>query len=506
MTTEPQTGLFVPSSPIEIRDDLLTDLYLEGRKFGSTAPAVTPGTDDYKFCTAVANAGYMQYANLATIKPSITPLTATGQDLDDWREALGLPVVSASPASGKLTVTVSGGGSVTLTDGQVFLYPSGLRGKVNGTQMGIFDEQDVDVIAIDTGDATNLEIGTKVRWSNPPFNVATEARVSLNGPLTGGYDAETESRKRERVLNRLRNTPGGGNWGQLREIAFNALPSVIEADVYPALGGPSSDKLVILKGFDRKRNDYHRAFQSGGINLVRTAIHSELSTSDEHVVATGDEQACDLTFALSLPASSLSGGNGLGWLDQRPWPPAGSGTHAPITAVNNFGVSITVNVATATAPIVGQTHIMWWSPNDMKLRTYLVTGVSGATGAWVLTLDQPAVDDLGNVAAVGDFVSPAAANGEKYGSTFLDLMEALGAGENTTDVNRLPRSARHPFIGEGADIAITNKFATDFLSKHREIVDGELSYLPVSTPSVPSLVSDNPKVLVPRHFGIVVMS
>lgn len=506
MATEPESGLFVPSGAVEIRAVLLEDLYLEGRKFGTTAPAVTPGTDNYSFCTAVANSGMMQYANLSTIKPAITPLRATGQDLEDWREALGLPVVSASPASGKLTINVSGGGSVTMPDGLVFLYPNGLRGKVNGTQLGIFDEQDVDVIAIDTGDGTNLEIGSKVRWNNPPFNVAIEARVSVNGALTGGFDEETEARKRARVLNRLRNTPGGGNWGQLREIAFNALPSVIDSAVYPALGGPSSDKLVIVKGFDRKRNDYHRAFQSGGVNLVRTAIHSELSTGDEHVVGTATEQACDLTFELNLPASSLAGGNGLGWTDQRPWPPAGSGDHITVTSVANFGAQITVSAATATAPIVGQTHVMWWSPHDMKMRTYQVTGVTGGTGAWVLTLERPAVDDLGNTAAIGDYISPAAANGDKYGDSFLDLMEQLGAGENTAELSRLPRSARHPFVGEGAEIGITNKFATDFLRKNREIVNGELSYVPTPIPSVPATVADNPNILAPRHFGIVVMA
>lgn len=505
MTTEPENGLFVPSSAAEVRDDLLTDLYLEGKKFGTTSPAVTPGTDNYSFCTAVANSGMMQYANLATIKPSITPLTATGQDLDDWREALGLPVVPASPAAGKLTINVSGGGSVTMPDGQVFLYPNGLRGQVNGTQMGIFDEQDVDVIAIDTGDATNLASGNKVRWYNPPFNVANEARVSINGPLTGGYDTETESRKRARVLNRLRNTPGGGNWGQMREIAFNALPSVQDAFVYPALGGPSSDKLTIVKGFDRARSDYHRAFQSGGIDLVRTAIHAELSTGDEHVVGTCNEENCDMTFALSLPASALAGGNGLGWIDQRPWPPTGSGSFTPVASVSNSGITVQVNAATTTSPVSGQTHVMWWSPHDMKMRTYLVTAATGATGAWVLTLEQPMVDSLGNIAAAGDYISPAAANGEKYGNTFLDLIEAVGAGENTAEASRLPRSARHPFIGEGADIGITNRFLTDFLRKHREIVNGELSYVPVATPTVPTAVSDNPNVLVPRHFGIVVM-
>ena len=125
---------------------------------------------------------------------------------------------------------------------------------------------------------------------------------------------------------------------------------------------------------------------------MRTAIHAELSTGDEHVVGTASEQACDLTLELNLPASSLAGGNGLGWVDQRPWPPAGSGDHCAVTAVSSSGVTVTVNAATATAPIPGQTHVMWWSPATMTMATYQITGVSGSSGAWVLTLEQPAVD------------------------------------------------------------------------------------------------------------------
>jgi uncharacterized phage protein gp47/JayE len=496
--------LFIPGSPLELRDDLLADFRLEAIKYSVTQPAVTPGTDNWFFFTAVANAGYLQYSNIATVRPAITPLNATGEDLENWRIALGLPIVRPSSAAGKLTVTITGGSTVTFPDGLQFLYPSGLRGQVSGTQMGILDEQDVDVIAVDTGAATNLDSGTAVRWVGAPFNVANAARVSVNGPLTGGTDTETEDRKRERVLNRLRNTPAGGNWGHLREIAFNALASVQQPYVYPGLGGPSSDKVTILKAFDRTRNDYHRAFQSGAVSIVRNAIQSEFSTGDEHVVGTVDELACDLTFQLNLPASSLSGGSGLGWVDQRPWPPVGSGTNVAVSATSS-STAITVNAVTATAPVVGQTHVMWWSPVSMKMLTSLVTAVSGSSGAWTVTLDKPFVDALGNVVSVGDFISPAASNGEQYGDTFINLMESLGCGENTADVNRLPRSARHPFVGEGPDISITNQFLKGFLAAHSEIINGALSYVPTPTPTVPSLVSSNPMVLVPRNFGIQVM-
>lgn len=498
--------LFIPSGAQEIRDDLLADFRLEARKYSVPEPAVTPGTDNWFFFTAVANAGLLQYSNISVIAPAITPIGATGQDLENWRIALGLPVIQPSPAAGKLTVTVLGGGSVTFADGLTFLYPSGLRGKVNGTQIGVLDEQDVDVVAIDKGTGTNLDSGMAVRWVGPPFNVATAARVSVNGPLTGGFDAETEDRKRDRVLNRLQNTPAGGNWGHLREIAFNALPSVQAPYVYPGLGGPSSDKLTILKGFDRARNDYHRAFQSGAIQIVRDAVQSQLSTGDEHVVGTASEQPCNLTFALNLPASSLSGGTGLGWVDQAPWPPVGSGSPVTVTGSAD-SLHVQVSATTSTSPVAGQTHISWWSPSEMKMRTSLVTFVDPASvsGSWILTIDKPFVDSLGNAVAAGDFISPAAANAEGYGATFINLMEALGAGENTSDVNRLPRSARHPFVGDGPNISITNQFLKGFLADHSEIVNGQLSYVPTPTPTVPSLVASNPNVLVPRHFGIEVM-
>jgi len=496
---------FIPDSALALRDDLLTDFRLEASKYSVVSPAVTPGTDNWFFFTAVANAGMLQYSNISTVRPAITPLDAQDEDLENWRKALGLPVVQASPASGKLTVTVAGGGSVTISDGQQFLYPSGLRGKVDGNHLNVFDEDDVSVVAIDTGSATNLDSGAKVRFVNPPFNVATEARVSVNGPLTGGFDTETEERKRERVLNRLQNTPAGGNWGHLRELAFNTLPSVQQCYVYPALGGPSSAKTTILKAFDRKRRDFHRAFQSGALSLVRDAIHAEFSTGDEQVVGTCFEEAADVALALDLPASSLSGGSGLGWIDQAPWPPAGSGTRVTITG-SSSSLVITVNAATATAPLPGLTHIMWWPPGDQKMRTFLVVDVSGSSGAWVLTLDQPLVDDSGNGVSIGDYISPACAGAEAYGATFLDLMEKLGAGENTTSVDRLPRSKRHPFVGDGPDIGITANFLSDFVAAHDEIIDAEFSYVPVTDPSVPGSVELDPHVLVPRHFGVYVMT
>jgi hypothetical protein len=495
--------LYVPESASVVRNDFLTDFRLEARKYGVTEPSVAPGTDNWFFATAAANAAMLQYANIASIRTSLTPLDATGEDLDRWRQALGLPVVQPSPSSGKLTVTVAPGATVTVQDGLQFILPNGLRGKVSGTQTGIADGQDINVVAVDTGSATNADSDIKVRFVNPPFNLAVEARVSIASPLTGGFDEETEPRKRERVLNRLANSPGGGNWGQLREIAFNALPSVQDCYVYPAAGGPSSEKVILVREFDLDRNDFHRAMPSGGVTLVRNAIQKANSGSIEIIVDTVSEQPADVALYLSLPDSSLAGGNGLGWVDQAPWPPVGD-THVTVTAIGST-TQITINASTAIAPIAGLHHITWWAPGDQTPRTVLITAKSGGAGAWVLTVDTPLIDSDGTGVTLGDFISPAAVGITNYRDTFLRLFDALGAGELVTPASGdTPRRLRHPFISDGAQIGITGKFLADFIKAHPEIDDGAFSYLPVSSPTIPASVDLQPNVLLPRNFGIYV--
>jgi uncharacterized phage protein gp47/JayE len=494
--------LYVPESASVVRNDFLTDFRLAARSSGVTEPSVAPGTDNWFFATAVANASMLQYANIASIRPSLTPLDATGDDLDRWRQALGLPVVQPSPSSGKLTVTVAPGATITAPDGLQFILPNGLRGKVSGTQTGIADGQDISVVCVDTGSATNADSNTKVRFVNPPFNLTVEARVSIASPLTGGFDEETEPRKRERILNRLANSPGGGNWGQLREIAFNTLPSVQDCYVYPAAGGPASEKVVVVREFDPDRNDFHRAMPDGGVKLVRDAIQKANSGSIESVIDTVAEQPADVALYLDLPDSSLAGGNGLGWVDQSPWPTGD--THVTITAIGST-TQFTVSATTATAPIRGLHHITWWAPGDQTPRTVLITDYSGSSGAWVLTVAVPLIDSDGTGPTLGDFISPAAVGISKYRETFLSLFGALGAGENVNPTDGdTPRRLRHPFISEGAQIGITGKFLADFIKAHPEIDDGSFSYLPVSSPTVPASVDLKPNVLIPHNFGVYV--
>lgn len=504
MSTLRSGQLFIPDSAAEVRDDQLTDFRLEAIAGGVNSPAVQPGTDNYFFFTATANCAYLQYANFGIIRPGITPLGAEGEDLEAWRRALGLPVVSATGASGKLTITVAGGVLVTIPAGTQFVLPNGKRGEVRPAALGVADGDDVSVVMIDKGAITNTKAGVKVRFQNPPFNVATEARVSINSPLTGGYDAESEPRKRERILNRLGNTPGGGNWGHVREIAFNALATVQDCYVYPALGGPASQKTVIIRAFDFDNNDFTRAFSAAAVSIVENALHSNLPSEMQIKVQTVAEQSTDVALQLDLPDSSLVGGNGLGWTDQAPWPPAGTGP-VSVTAVTS-STAFRVNAATSTPPTPGQTHLAWWSPQDQKFFTGLVValGVSQTSGAWDVVLAAPFVDSTGAAVAVGNYISPAASRLDAYRATFLRIMGQLGAGENVSTTES--RRKRHPFVADGAAISITNAFLTQFIRAHSEIEDADFVSISVATPTVPATIDDPPNVLVPRNFGIYVQA
>jgi hypothetical protein len=207
---------------------------------------------------------------------------------------------------------------------------------------------------------------------------------------------------------------------------------------------------------------------------------------------------------VALPSAVSSGGNGSGWLDSTPWPPlAGGQTRVTITALNpSANRDIRVDATTATAPVLGQTHIAWWSSVDQVFHVRLITNGGGVSGNWELGLDQPLSDSQGNGPAIGDWICPASVGVIEYGKTWRDLMRRLGPGENTADAYRLPRALRHPFISEEWRSDLTLALLKDLLVKHAEITDAEWAYRSQTTPTVPATVSEAPGVLVLRHFGI----
>jgi hypothetical protein len=488
----------------QIREDILTDIQNEALKAGIEVP-IGPGSHAYAEETGTAGSLMFAHARIDSAKDACTPLTAPeGVDLNRFKRSYRLPDVNKSQASGKVAITITGNGSATIPNGQ----PGTIDGQrftvVNGPWDEIVDGGEVDVNMDNFGSKGNKKAGTKGTFLNPPNNVSPECKVSKYKPIVGGYDDETPSRLRERILNRTGTNPGGGNWGQLREIAFNASPAVQQAFVYPGLFGPSTDKVVILREFDLELLDFSREFPDGAQTGVRGLIHAAFSTGFTGIVETATNEPVDVALRVELPNATIVGGAGGGWSDGAPWPQlAGPTTKVSITSVG-VGGQITINASTTIEPIPGLTRCAWWSPNDMKFHVRTVVTFSGTAGAWVVTPDVPFVDSAGNTPATGQYISPNAENLSNYAKYWVELMGKLGPGENTNDPQLiyLGRALRHPIQEEGWGSKLGMNIRNELKMKNPEMGEIEYSYRSLTQPSIPANVELPPNVLVPRHFGI----
>lgn len=498
----PTDRFYVPATAGEIRDDFLVDVRLEARKFAdeSQVDRITrPGTDWHILATAVGNLGILQYSNIQKADINSNLLTATGESLDEIRASFGLAEISPAPATGSVVVTIPASGATANFNNDQLVLPNGRRAQVDGVHISVPDQGEVPVITIDKGSDCNAEAGTVVRFVSPPINVRSEAKVSTNDPLTGGADEETDERKRDRILNRLRNIPAGGNWGFVVETSLNALATVQYAFVYPALGGPGSTKVALVKDIDPDQYDFSRALSAQATSIVRNALHANMPDEMEIVVSSVIEQQTNVAISAVLPNAVTAGGNGFGWLDATPWPQSFGGP-VLINAVSNGGKTIDILTA-STAPIAGQTHIAWWSRVDQAFYVRLIVSFVVIGGGYRITFDEALTDHNNATAQVGEYISPAAVNSTQYGKTWQTSMRRTGPGESTTDVNRLPRALRRPFATEDWYPSLSVKQLNEMSSAHSEISDLSWLYRSATSPTT-ATPTTGPYILVPGHFGI----
>lgn len=494
--------LYQPSNAEELSQRFLRDVRLASIQSGNDNVPVGYGSDFWLTSQGLAGMALQGFRNISLSEADQNVLTAEGQALDDIRIGYGIPEVSASPGRGRIVIRVTG--SATVTNGQAFLYPNGKSGKVIGTYVNPSDLAELDVECTTTGSSGNLKSGEIVRFIGTPINVTTEATVSTDEPITGGTDTETDARKRLRILNVLRNKPSAGNWSHLRQIVLDLNGGVQNCFVYPALGGPSSVKVVPVKDFSISSVDYSRSVSDALLSSIRSDLQSNVPIGIQMVVQAVVSEYTDVTLKLTIPASSKSGGNGLGWTDVAPWPSlvtADSGKIS-LSSPNSVFDSFTVSANTTTPPVDGQTHISWWSSVDRKFYSGLIISHSGTAGAWVVNIDRPLVDSTGAGPTGGDYICPQCKNISGYGAEWVELFRSLGPGENTSTLALLPRASRHPFVADEAPYSITNSSLRSMTNKFKEITDFSLGYVLKSTPTVPSLKQTAPNILIPRRFSV----
>lgn len=492
-----QNDYWIPDAK-EIRRRYLRDLEIGLMDAGVQEPATEEGTEYYIIGTAIGNMAAVIYAQLRNVLTNTNELTATGQALDDIRQAIGLPVVPAQGGSGKVLPSISVSGPIFFPDGLGFtLDRNGLRGLVLGSQT-ITAGGEIHVQMLDTGEDSNASPSEKITFSSPPNNVSTQASVGLDG-ITGGVPEETDERKRQRISNRRQNLPSGGNWAHAIELAENSTGSVQKAFCYPAIIGPSSMKVVVTKSLELNRKNplnFSRVLGESSLEIVSNAVLGEFPESIEAVIQSAEDESFDCSIGLTLPEPQ----NG-GWYNSNPFPSlviadAGRVTVSTVTSTNE----IIISGNTTVSPTIG-TRIAWFSPEKRMFLEAEVTAFSGSAGAWALVLDRPLVIGEAQV-SVGDYISPGAASIVTYGEEFLAQTNLLGPGENTSAGARLPRALRRPFHSNGWGSSLNATQLKALSTNHPEILDFAWLYRSLSTPTVPSAPEDAPNVLVLRHLGI----
>lgn len=355
------------------------------------------------------------------------------------------------------------------------------------------------MVGIDGGDATNLAVGSEIRWSNPPPGSTPTATVS-GDDFTGGGPAETDAEFAPRLAQRVRRKPGAGNESQMRSLARAASNAVEDAFVYPCAMNAGSTVVVITQKRRTAVGPEGRLPGAGALTAV-TAV----------LVPPGSAEIPARAFVLVLgPTSQPSNvvcqlgqrrGSAAGWADVQPFPPVRAGGVA--VAVSTVTTQVNFRVTTDGAgdlpngvagPLSGVTLMIWdvASSRFEALQVNTVTDLGGGVYQ-VLLLAPPA-----HTIAIGDWVSPGMARREALAEAAESYFDSLGPGEllDLTTDSLAVRAFRRPSPDEERPYRAGSSLLT-FLGEGlgAALSDSLLASISETVPDVPSDPIDGPAML-----------
>jgi len=280
----------------DLEKGFLEDIELGATDAGVDVPPTGPGTHFGLTALGAGNLGSLVPTNIALADSDLDPRTSTGDALDELREGDGLPVVGATSGAGLLSA---------LAYGRVNI-PAGLRFQCPGGAIGITTTSAINVTRLQTEltipfslltpGETGLKVDAQVVFLGGPLNLATSGHIT---EIEDGQDLESDEHKRGRIMNRRQFPVQGGNWSQLRETALN-VPGVDDAYVYPALGGPSSQRVVLLQNGSLD-NNWRRAVEPTVLEAAKTRFAEEYPTdATSYSIVSVGEYFTDVTIRIAL--------------------------------------------------------------------------------------------------------------------------------------------------------------------------------------------------------------
>jgi hypothetical protein len=425
-----------------------------------------------------------------------------------WGEAFlpafgGSGTVSAHGTAGTTwqgSTTVPDAFAVTGTD------PAGNRYQVLASATADADgDATLTLIAIDGGVATNIAIGTKIKWVNPPPGSDPEATVTDND-FRGGLDAETDADFAARLAARVRHKPASGNWAHFRAFARQASVSVEDAFVYPCAFYAGSVLVAITQKRGSTQGPLARVPSSGVLSAVTGLLvppGSPVIPGRAHVVVLPVQtEASDLVVHLAQPL-----GSDAGWADLEPFPPANGASACTLVFLNsqtNFLINtgITGQLPGGVTGPIGDVHLMVWDPETSTFEALNVLTVEDiGAGAYEVVLAQAPAKTL----AVGDWFSPDMARRDVLAAGLVAYFDSLGPGEviDLENDERSVRAYRNPVTSEeypsrAGQSALT--YLADALGS--PLSDATLASISLSNPSMPDDPIDGPNLIVAGKFAV----
>ena len=467
---------------------------------------VTDGSELFERFKVLADLVSIAINNNRIALSDVSPLDASGDALTELAGMYGVYARPASSAAGVVLCGVAGTGTVTVPVNFVGTSPTGIQVKTVSA-FTISDGGGVTVQAVSGGDNTDLEEDGIVTWDSAAIGSLDQVATVGQGGITGGADADTEDEVRRRLLQRLRDPSIGGNAAFVASTAEGASAAVERGFVYMGARGASSYDLAIT------RDTGDRVLSAAVVNTVASIVVGEMPGSANLNATSVLAELVDVVIDVTLPLPVNAGGAGGGWHDAAPWPSDADAadTYAEITVVDTAANTVTVNSTALDIPLVGQ-RIGIWDYNEEEMHEFTINTVAGPPGAYVIKLDGAM-----GFAEVGMFVSAGAINLTQYADEFLAAMKALGPGEKTSNVDKLPRALRYP----GSDLEypqdITSIQLNSVMREHPEILNMEYAADPgpaiaaeaalhalftdIGSPTVATIETDPPNVLVVKHLS-----
>lgn len=499
---------FTVKTAEEIAEDFRRTLENGLRAIGVSNPNVSPGSDFYIESLAIGNELAVAMANIQVKADAMMPDTATEADLDRYGTMLGLTRRSATGATG--LVILSSSASVTVPTGAQLTDSNNLRFQV--VTGGTFaNGATIQVEGVDTGSATNHDAGDVLRWVSTPTFASSTVTVATNG-LSNGVDDEDDETFRARVLARLASPPAGGNWTYVSEAAIDSTPKVQGAFVYPAHQGPAT-LAVAVTAYPTSTSKLRDVDSTTVTNIVGPYVRGVMPEHVDIQVTTVTNVSADIAVGLSLPAAATASppGPGGGWVNGTPWPQVDgssvrSAAVSAVTSSTSFSVTATAGVS-ATPNI---TKVCWLSYSGSDAWTLytatVLTCTESPSGTYAITIDTPFPG-----IAVGDYVFPSAVRMQDYVDAMLEAFGRMGPGELRSPT--LDREFRHPLPSSSWPNTLGPHLLRAMTDTGDEVLDAQwFSRLPDSTGNyavqntsgsvgVPTVVTDAPRIFVPRRIG-----